>query len=192
MSMAQPDISKGVNLPPITTQSSTHCCSTRRKTFWNWWMKIGQKWIAKNPFRTNVRSALFRNDRRWLPSLSHQKKTQISPEILSLFGAADNWRGQGAESGEEVTDDHEGWQFCHYDTTSRGRLSVEIYGERKAGHIIYADRESFGSRSSCTFLAPFYLVLHIPELGLRLKSNNLGNGQYVFLRGSFTPSTSSI
>ena len=31
--MAQPDISKGVDLTPITTQSSPYCCSTRRITF---------------------------------------------------------------------------------------------------------------------------------------------------------------
>ena len=54
------------------------------------------------------------------------------------------------------------------------------------------DREGFASRSACTFLAPFTSVFHTPELGSHLKSNNLGNGRYVFLRGLFTPSTSGI
>ena len=34
-SMSQPDILNGVDLPPIMTQSSPHCCSTRRITFRN-------------------------------------------------------------------------------------------------------------------------------------------------------------
>ena len=89
-------------------------------------------------------------------------------------------RGRGAESREEGTDDNEGWQIFHYDTTARGGLSAEIDGERTAGHVINADREGFGSCSSCPFLAPFSSVFHTTELGRPLKSNNIGNGQYVF------------
>ena len=69
---------------------------------------------------------------------------------------------------------------------------TEINGERTVGHVINADREGFASHSACPFLLPFPSVFHTPELGCRLKSNNLGNGQYVFLRGSLTPSTSGI
>ena len=100
--------------------------------------------------------------------------------------------GQGAEYGEEGTGDNEGWQVCHYDATSRGGRSVEIEVKRTAGHVINANREGFAPHSACPFLEIFSSVFHTPELGRRLKSNNLGNGQYVFLRGSFTPSTSSI
>ena len=92
------------------------------------------------------------------------------------LGAAATWRGRGAESGEEGTDDNGGWQFCHYDTTARGGLSAEIDRERTVGHVINAYREGFGSCSECTILAPFYLVFHTPELGRLLKSNNIGNG----------------
>ena len=35
-SMAHPDISKCVHLPPITKQSSPHCYTTRRTSFRNW------------------------------------------------------------------------------------------------------------------------------------------------------------
>ena len=41
----------------------------------------------------------------------------------ALLGTAATLRGRGAESGEEGTDDNEGWLFCHYDTTARGGLS---------------------------------------------------------------------
>ena len=57
---------------------------------------------------------------------------------------------------------------------------------------INADKEDFASCLACPFLAPFSSVFHTSELGRRLKSNNLGNGQYFFPRGFFTPSTSSI
>ena len=69
---------------------------------------------------------------------------------------------------------------------------AEIDGKRTAGHDINTDREGFAYHSECTFLALFYSVFHISKLGRRLKSNNLGNRQYVFLRGFFTPSTSII
>ena len=69
---------------------------------------------------------------------------------------------------------------------------AEIDGERTAGHDINAGREGFASCSARTFLAPFSSVFHTPELGRLLKSNNLGNGQHVFLRGLFTPSISGI
>ena len=48
------------------------------------------------------------------------------------------------------------------------------------------------TRSECPFLAPFSSVFHTPELGCHLKINNLGNGQYVFLRVLVTPSTNGI
>ena len=89
-------------------------------------------------------------------------------------------------------DDNEVWQFPHYDTTARGGLSAEIDGERTAGHAINANRGGFGSCSAYPFRVPFSSVFHTPELGRPLKSNNLGNGEYVFLRGSFTPSKSII
>ena len=82
MSMAQLNLSKGVYLPPITTQSSPHYFSTTRTTFRNWQTKIGQKLIATNPFWTNGQWDLLRNDRQWLPSLAHQKTMWISPEML--------------------------------------------------------------------------------------------------------------
>ena len=59
-------------------------------------------------------------------------------------------------------------------------------------HDINADREGFAFCSACLFLVPFSSVFHTPELGHNLKSYNLGNGQYVFLRGLFTPYTSGI
>ena len=80
--MAQLDISKDVDLSPIMTQSSPHCCSTTRTIFWNWRPKIGQKYISTNPFQTNGRLALLRSYRRQLPSLAYQKTTQLSPEML--------------------------------------------------------------------------------------------------------------
>ena len=108
------------------------------------------------------------------------------------LGAAATWRRQGAESGEDGTYDHEGWKIFHYDATARGGLSAEIDGERTAFHDINADREGFSYHSACPFIATFSSVFHTPELGLPLKSNNLENGEYFFLHGSFTPSTSSI
>ena len=44
----------------------------------------------------------------------------------------------------------------------------------------------------CPFFAQSSSVFHTPEIGRCLKINNLGNGKYVFLRGSFTPPTISI
>ena len=79
-----------------------------------------------------------------------------------------------------------------YDATSRGGRSAEIDGKRTAGHDINADREGFASHSACPFLAPFSSVSHTLELGRCLKINTLGNRKYVFLRVSFTPSTSGI
>ena len=73
-----------------------------------------------------------------------------------------------------------------------GGLSEKIEGERTAVHVINTDSEDFGSCSACNFLAPFSSVLHTPELGHPLKSNNPGNGQDIFLRGLFTPYKSSI
>ena len=55
-----------------------------------------------------------------------------------------------------------------------------IDGEITAGHVINADRDSFASHLECPFLAPFSSVFHTPELGCRLKSNNVGNRKYVF------------
>ena len=45
---------------------------------------------------------------------------------------------------------------------------------------------------ACPFLAPFSSVFYTPELSCRPKSNSLGNGQYIYLRGSFNPYTSGI
>ena len=80
----------------------------------------------------------------------------------------------------------------HYYATARGGESAEIDGERTAGHDINYDREGFAYISLGTFLEPFSSVFHNPELGRRLKSNNLVNGQYVFFCRSFTSSTSGI
>ena len=79
-------------------------------------------------------------------------------------------------------------------TSSQERVkrSGEINGERTASHDINTNKEVFVSCSVFHFLAPFSLVFHTPELGHRLKINNLGNWKYVFLLGSFTPSTSGI
>ena len=74
----------------------------------------------------------------------------------------------------------------------RGGRRAEIDGEITVGHVINNDKEGFASHLAHTFLTPFSSVFYTSELGCRLKSNNLGNGQYVFLRGSFTPSTSGI
>ena len=114
----------------------------------------------------------------------HIYPTRRQREYLQRYsarlGAAAIWRGRGAEYGEEGTDDHEGWQFFHYDTTARGGLSAEIDGERTAGHVINADKEVFGSFSECPFLAPVYSLFHTPELGLHLKSSNLGKWTVCF------------
>ena len=54
-SMSHPDTSKCVDLPPITTKSSPHCCIKRRTTFWNWRSKIYRnkpvpnKWYIRYP-----------------------------------------------------------------------------------------------------------------------------------------------
>ena len=101
-------------------------------------------------------------------------------------------KGRGAELGEEETNDHEGWQVCHYDATARGVQNTEINGEITAGRDINTDREGFASHSACPFPEPFSSFFHTPELGRRLKSNNFGNGHNVFLCRSFTPSTSII
>ena len=108
------------------------------------------------------------------------------------LSAVTTWKGRGAESGKERTEDNEGWRVCNYDATARGGQSAKINRKRTAVHDINTDTEGFAYHSACPFLAPFYSVLHTPELGHRLKSNNLGNGKSVFLRGSFTPSTSGI
>ena len=47
-------------------------------------VKNGSKIDRKNPFRTNVRSDILRNDRRQFPYLAHQKTTRISSDIFSL------------------------------------------------------------------------------------------------------------
>ena len=117
---------------------------------------------------------------------------QLYQRCSACLGAAATSRGRGAESGVKETDDHEGCQACHLYATARGGRSAEIYGERIVGHDINADREGFASRSACTFLAPFSSVFHTPELGSRLKSNNLGNEKVSFLLESFAPSTSGI
>ena len=126
----------------------------------------------------------------------HIYPTRIQCGYLQRYsarlGAASTWRRQGAESGEEGIYYNEGWRFCHYDTIERRGLSAEINGGRTAGQFINDNREGFSSCSACSFLAPFSSVFHNPELGRPLKSNNLGNGQYVLLCGWLTPSTSSI
>ena len=108
------------------------------------------------------------------------------------LGAVATWIGWGAEYEEEGIDDHEGWRVFQYYETARGGQSVKINRERTADHDINADREGFAYCSACPFLAPFSSVLYTPELGCRLKTNNPGNRQYVFLRRFFTPSTSRI
>ena len=47
-------------------------------------------------------------------------------------------------------------------------------------------------KAACPFLAPFSSVLHTLEIWHRLKSNKVRNGQYVFICGYFTPSSSGI
>ena len=53
-----------------------------------------------------------------------------------MLGAAVTRRGQGEESVEEGTYDHEGWQACHFNATEKGGQSAEIYREITAGHDI--------------------------------------------------------
>ena len=96
----------------------------------------------------------------------HLLSTRIQCGYLQIWstrlGAAANWRGQGAEYGEEGTYDHEGWRVCHYDTTARGGQSAEINGERIAGHDINSDREGFAYCSVCPLLASFSSASHTP------------------------------
>ena len=62
-------------------KSFIYCCR-KRKTFRNWWPKMGRKNISTNPFWTKRRLSLLGYYRRQLPSLAHQKTTRLSPEIL--------------------------------------------------------------------------------------------------------------
>ena len=55
-----------------------------------------------------------------------------------------------------------------------------------------SEREGFAFLSAFPFLAAFSSVFHTPKLGCCIKSNNLRNGQYFFLLGLLTPSTSGI
>ena len=66
-------------------------------------------------------SGMIGGDFRLCPNRRQHGYLQIYSAHL---GAAVTWIGLGAEYGEEGTDDNEGWQFCHYDTTARGGLSA--------------------------------------------------------------------
>ena len=71
-------------------------------------------------------SALSINDRpefHIYPTIIQKNYLQRFPPRLC---AAETWRGRGAESRGEGTDDHEGWQTCHYDATARGGKRGEI------------------------------------------------------------------
>ena len=50
---------------------------------------------------------------------SKQIVDQLSQRLSDRLGAAVTRRGQGAESGGEGKDDHEGWRACHYYATAR-------------------------------------------------------------------------
>ena len=146
----------------------------------------------KNPFQTNGILALLSNDRRRFPSLSQQNTTQLSQDIISSPCRCSDLKRTRYKIYRRRKHDNEGCKVCHYDATARRGQSAEIDGEITAGHDINADREGFAYHLVCPFLAPLYSVFHTPELGRGFKSNNLGNGQYVFLRGLFTPSTRGI
>ena len=80
--------------------------------------------------------------------------------------------------------------------TRDGKIAIMMQHKEEDKAQKYMEYEHWAmtstTRSECPFLAPFSSVFHTPEIGCHLKSNNLGNGQYVFLRGYFTPSTSGI
>ena len=80
--------------------------------------------------------------------------------------------------------------------TRDGKLTTMMQQkeEDKAQKYMEKEQRAMTStiRSECPFLAPFSSVFHTPELGCHLKSNNLGNQQYVFLLGLVTPSTNGI
>ena len=70
---------------------------------------------------------------------------------------------------------------------------IQQQEEEKVNKSMEKEQKAMSSTSTGKYLlASFSSVFHTPELGRRLKSNNLSNGQYAFIRGSFTSSTSGI
>ena len=58
----------------------------------------------------------------------YQRRVSTCQRWSTRLGAADTWRGRGAEYGEELSGYHELWGACHYDATSRGVWITGIYG----------------------------------------------------------------
>ena len=78
------------------------------------------------------------------------------------------------------------WRYSKWRTKRRNQW------RNNSRHDINVEKEGFVSCSDFRFLAPFSPLFYTPELDCRLKSNNLGNEQYILLPGLFNPSTSGI